>query len=146
MLGVLDTIPLVKQKLDQTLPRRQAEMRTHLQQVLDNYRKQFKTGHSQVTNHAMMIALVVDAVARVIDEELHDISIKPQVAAKLIATYGPQLQAELMAKTGDASDADSKKALSLAGKIAGDDPLSLYMHGELALEVADRRIRAMALD
>jgi hypothetical protein len=70
--------------------------------------------------------------------DLNDPALTPLLTTKLIELYRPQIMKSL--KKMDGAD----EALELATALTADDPVTLYMHRELRLYEAARRIRQMA--
>lgn len=114
-------------------------MRDHVTNVLGQYEGELKATHSVPARHAMMIAVVLENVARVIAfNVLSDPGLTPQLASKLLELYRSEIKKKLKGMD------QQEKALKLAGVLVSDDPLALYMHDELKKEVAAERIVDMA--
>lgn len=145
ILSALSGISFVKKKLAQSLDLRRTgqdpaaeSMRQHVVDVLQQYETHLK-GKDHTVNQAMMIAAVLERVARVIAvNELNDPALVPTLSVKLLELYRSTIESKL--KTMDNRD----EALTLAHALVADDPLALYMHDELRIEAAARRIRTMA--
>jgi DNA-binding protein Fis len=145
VLAGLDTIPFIKARLDQKLNLGRGEqrdkdaqdMRSQVQQVLNQYETNLK-GADKTSNHAMLLAAVLEAVARVIAvNQLNDPALTPLLSVRLLEFYRPEITASLN-QMDDAGD-----VLQLTESLIADDPVALYMHGELHIDEAARRVRQM---
>ena len=148
VLKALLTIPFMQARLGETLHLRRDHrdtgakietMQQHVEAVLKQYDKRLKSTADAGTAHAMAIATVLEAVARVIAvNDLNDPALTPLLTTKLIEFY----RAEIEASFQEMDEAEG--ALKLATALTVDDPVTLYMHKELRIEEAARRIRQMA--
>ena len=151
IVAALDTIPFIKERLDAALdmgarksdvlktPKNlPLDIRKSVTEVLAQYETNLK-GTDKTKNHAMMIASVLEAVAKVIAvDDLNDPALTPVLSVKLLELYRPEITGAL-GKMDDAGD-----ALALTEALVGDDPVGLYMHKELHIDEAARRVRQMA--
>jgi hypothetical protein len=126
--------------------------RERIRLVLTNYQEHFRGGKGDALNNAMMMAMALDAVANVIAEEIHDPFIQPKIAEKLFELYKDDIQKKVrsamrpkLAK-GERATPHAKKAMDLAGKLVGRDPVSRYMHDEIRTDQAVTQICEMADD
>jgi hypothetical protein len=142
----LETIPFVKARLDEKLDlgrgaqrdKDAQPIRTQVAAVLAQYETNLKGG-DKTTNHAMMLAAVLEAVARAVAvNKLNDPALTPLLSVKLLELYRSEITSSLheMDNAGD--------ALHLAQALVADDPVALFMHGELHIEEAAHRVRQMA--
>jgi hypothetical protein len=118
-------------------------MRQRVEMVMDQYRSRFADEHGTVTNNAMLIAIAVQGAGRIIADELYDPSLAPQITEDLADLYRNELRRALP-KDKDGGATYRKKSIELAKILGSDEPLSLFMHGDLPAEVAATRIRTMA--
>lgn len=149
IMAALDTIPFIKTRLDTALdmgardtqkaPKTVTQaIRNSVTQVLAQYETNLKGG-DKTKNHAMMMAAVLEAVAKVIAvKELNDPALTPVLSVRLLELYRPEITGAL----GNMDDAGN--ALALTEALVGDDPVGLYMHRELHIDEAARRVRQMA--
>ncbi|MBD2532526.1 hypothetical protein H6G97_24260 [Nostoc flagelliforme FACHB-838] len=148
ILKALSSISLVKKKLKQTQHLRRDDrdtapsvetMRQDVEKVLAQYDNKLKGGNDSITNQAISVAVVLEAVARVIAvNELNDPALTPNLTMKLIELYRSEIESKL--KKMD----DKQDVLKLATALTADDPVSLYMHNELRLDAAAIRVQMMA--
>jgi DNA-binding protein Fis len=146
IMAGLDTIPFIKKRLDETLnlgrgadrDDKAKQIRVSVKQVLDQYTINLK-GSDKTKNHAMMMAAVLEAVAKAIAvNDLNDPALTPVLSVKLLELYRPEITTALgsMDNAGD--------ALALTQALVADDPVGLFMHRELHIDEAARRVRQMA--
>ena len=115
-----------------------AAMRDHVTAVIQQYQSEL-SGADDLRDQAMALTLVVDAVAQVLAVNvLNDPALAPKVASEFLVVYGPELRTKL--KKAD----DLEKTIDLTRVLVSDDPLRLYLHDELRIDYAARRIRSMA--
>ncbi len=93
---------------------------------------------------AMMLSMALEGVARVICEELNDVSVLPVVSAKLFELYRTEVGSKVKGKQRKLSGAKRTKVLGLTEALMGDDPVTRFMHREISKANAAASIRAMA--
>lgn len=124
ILTAVDGVPALKGRLDgrtegQQRNKGSAEtIRQRVEKVLDEHQAMFDG------DDAMSIALVVDAIAKAVAEELYDMSLKSGIATHLLDTFADQI------KQGMTKKGRRTKDLKKAKAIVSVDALSLYMHDE----------------
>jgi hypothetical protein len=139
VMSAVQSIPFMKTKLEGQL--RGETMKDQVERAVAAYSEMFGSQHRGRTNNAVMLAMALEGVARMIAEELYDPSIQAELADKLFDLYEP----EIRAATGLAADnGPDLEARRLTQVLISDDPLAMYMHNELRIEVAAERIRDMA--
>ena len=139
--AAVEKVPFMKGKLAGQL--RGEAMSAQVRRQVEAYNAMFKSRHRGRTNTGVMLAMALEGVARMIAEELYDPSIQAELAIKLFEIY----ESEIKAATGlGGGSGGADESLGLAKVLVGDDPLALFMHGELRVEVAAQRIRDMATD
>ncbi len=147
VLKALRKIPFVKKKLDTHLVLRRGseekEVDTsvleHVRTVLKQYEQHFKKENDGTANHAMLLAAVLEAVAKVIAfNELNDPELAPRLAVELLEAY----RAEILDSLGKMDEKEDVVDLTVA--LVMHDPVAQYMHKEIPVAVAARQVRLMA--
>jgi hypothetical protein len=140
IVTAVERIPFMKTKLGGTL--RGETMRVQVERAVAAFETMFGAAHRGRTDNAVMLAIALNGVARMIAEELYDPTIQSELAGLLFEQY----ESELKTATGLGGEEDRSGAyaLKLTEVLVSDDPLGLYMHGELRIDVAADRIRQMA--
>jgi hypothetical protein len=88
---------------------------------------------------AMSMAIVIDAVAQAISEELYDTSLKPAIARHLLETFRADIKKAMPVRGHRTIDLDKATA------VVSTDALARYMHGERKLNDAAWDIRDEAV-
>jgi hypothetical protein len=141
VMSAVERIPFMKGKLAGAKVRGEA-MSAQVKRQVDAYNAMFAGEHRGRTNTAVMLATALNGVARVIAEELYDPGIQAKLAGHLFDLY----QHEITSETGLGAEGDKRgtDSLAMTKVLLSDDPLGLYMHNELRVEVAAQRIATMA--
>jgi hypothetical protein len=159
MMATLEKIDFVKQKLQTAIHKQQ--MRAQVAAAMQKYETNFGAGlGSHRTKNAMMLAMLIDSVARVIAEELLDPFSQKMLAQKMFELFRPDIERELVKamvspgtgpilggahrQRGRAAGRDTAEIMSLAGVLVSGNPIAQYMHNEIRLEVAAQKIIDMA--
>jgi hypothetical protein len=144
ILTRLSGIPFVQKQLARRHalrrdPTKDPVMRDRVKAVLGQYEAELRATHDVPTRHGMILAVVLESVARVLAvNELNDPGLTPHLTEKLLELYGTEIRRSLQGMD------QGQEALRLAGAMVSDDPVSLHMHNELDQDEAVRRIGEMA--
>ncbi len=140
VMGAVERIPFMKGKLAGQL--RGEDMKAQVKRQVDAYNEMFESRHGGRTNTGVMLAIALNGVARMIAEELVDPGIQPRIAHHLFDLYQQEIQTQT--GLGGVGDKRGTEALATTRGLLADDPLGLYMHGELRVAAAAERVRKMA--
>lgn len=144
IMTALNKIDFVKARLQTTL--HGSTMQDRVTAMLDSWNAHAAkaTNNDLDLQDAMMLSTALDGVARVIAEELNDVSVQPLVSQKLFELYRTQIGSKIKRQNKDVAGATRKKVLDLAGALAADDPVTRYVHREISLRNAAASIASMA--
>ena len=140
----------IKQHLDSPMPGEDKTstaartMRSHVSLAVDNYLK--TPVAKDVHNNAVSLSIVLDGIAGVVSDALYDPWIRPKLATRLLDLYKTELTTGLAGGTSDAEKDDARHTTALAGVLLSNDPIGLFMHGELPSDETVRRIVLMSKD
>lgn len=147
ILGVLDQHDTLKGHLDTLVQGEKAtniHAETTRQQVKSAIDKYLAVGvGDDVRDNAVTLSIAIDGIAGVIAEKLYDPWIRPVIASRLMDLYGADFTKAL---GGDSvgKEALDPKVTGLAGVLLTNDPIGLFLHGELPKKETARRIVMMA--
>ena len=112
-----------------------------IEMALASYAKHKAGDHKDSTNNAMSIAIrLLEGVGRVVATNvLYDPGLTSQCSTQLLELYSAEIKQAL----GPMKKA--KPTMKLAKALVSDDPVSMFIHGEITKERAGERVRAMAL-
>ena len=144
ILKSLNNIPFIREKLKTNIQKQ--KMETRLANTLRIYKQHFgKAEGDNDTRDAMMLSMALDGVARVIAEELGDVTIQSELAAKLFEAYKPEIDKQLGKQKWSLRKASARTPLlELTQALVGGNPVTQYMHREIRKEEAAASVIKMA--
>ncbi len=149
--AVDDLDPALKGHLDGPMPGEDAQgttietIRDHVTKSVDMYLK--NSVGDDVRDNAVMLSIVIDGIAGVVSDALYDPWIRPKLATRLLDLYKSDLNEGLTGTTATTKEKDdARHTTALAGVLLTNDPIGLFMHGELPEQEAARRIVLMSKD
>lgn len=117
---------------------------THAEKMITVYINKFEASENdEIVANAMKLAAGAKTVGNHIAYELKNPWLGPEIAQKLLAYYGPEIQAKVSTLKGE----DQKKqgeVLKLAGVIASASPFMLYMTDKINATEAAKKIIELA--
>lgn len=142
----LEQLPFFKQKLAERIRVRQyaneddaLSWGRHVEEALRYYAEHKADDHRGSTNRAMSIAIALQGVGRVVaNNVLYDPGLTSTCATHLLELYKPEIEQALGGMQRP------KTTMKLAKSLVSDDPVAMFIHGEITKERAALRIRTMA--
>jgi hypothetical protein len=144
IMTALRKIDFIRGKLDQSLHGTTMDARVNEMLRLWRQHVATKTSSDVDLRDAMMLSTALEGVARVICEELNDVSVQPVVAQKLFELYRTEVGSKVKRQHGDVAGRTRTKVLDLTGALIADDPVTRYLHREISLRNAAASITSMA--
>lgn len=144
VLAALKGIDFMKTKLKGEL--HGSTMETRVAEMLRSWKEHIakKSDMDVDLRDAMMLSMALEGVARVIAEELNDVSILPVVSQKLFDLYRTQIGSKIKGQNRKITGDKQTAVLDLTGALIADDPVTRYLHREISRENAAQSIIAMA--
>jgi len=144
ILNALNGIPFISEKLKTDIQKQKMEAR--LSVTMKQYKQHFgKKETDNDTRDAMMLAMSLDSVARVIAEEVGDITVQSEIAIKLFEEYRPEIETQIGRQKRSLRKTNAQAPLlTLTKTLLEGNPVTQYMHRELRKDDAAKTIIKMA--